>query len=80
MIENKLSSEMKESYNDQIDKVRTAGENAEEEGMVLEKEEMTLDTMKELIEENKGALVSILMTILIISGFLVFGIYKRRNE
>lgn len=80
MIENKLSSEMKESYNDQIDKVRTAGENAEEKGMVLEKEELTLDTMKELIEENKGALVSILMTILIISGFLVFGIYKRRNE
>ena len=80
MIENKLSSEMKESYNDQIDKVRTATENAEEEGMVLEKEELTLDTMKELIEENRGALVSILMTILIISGFLVFGIYKRRNE
>lgn len=81
MIENSLSGELKENYVQQIDKVRTGGaENSQEEGMVLEKEEITLDKIKEILKDNKNAVITLGLTILLIGIAVFWGIFKRRRE
>jgi cobaltochelatase CobN len=81
MISNSLVGELKESYEAAIAKVKTGsvGESIEE-GMVLEKEEITLDKMKLLFEENKSKVITLVIAILIFTGAIGFGIYKRRVE
>lgn len=81
MISSTLSGEFKTSYEAAIAKVKTSSVGDETaEGIVLEKEEITLDKMKELIKENQSTVVTLILAIFLFGGAIGFGIYKRKRE
>lgn len=79
MIEQTIGEDLKETYNQEIDKVRTGGKERTQEGMVLKKEEITVDKVKEIIQDNMTALITLIIAILLFGGAVVFGIIKRRK-
>ena len=80
MIERFLTGELKESYNQEISDVRTGSANQNnQEGMVLEKEEITVDKVKEILKDNMKAVITLILTILLIGGAVTWGIVRRRR-
>lgn len=79
MIQDLLGGELKETYQQEIAEVRTgdAGKKGEE-GVVLEKEEDK--SLAEMMEENKSAVISLAIAILLIGGFVTWGIIRRRRN
>jgi len=81
MIEQNLTGALKETYNKEIANVRTgiAG-GQKQEGMVLQKEEFNTEKVKEIIKENMSTVISLVITILLIIGAVVWGIIRRRRQ
>ena len=72
MISGNIPPEAAQEYNKQIEQVRTAGVSEQVEGMRLEKQEMTLEKIKQVIADNKtpiillGLMMVVLITVVII--------------
>ncbi|WP_196887202.1 cobaltochelatase subunit CobN [Aureivirga sp. CE67] len=77
MISSLLDKDLKESYTQQIEEVRSGKKAEQAEGMVLEKEEIQKSSVQELLKDN---LSTILWIILLLGGAITFGIVKRRKE
>ncbi|WP_459212319.1 cobaltochelatase subunit CobN [Aquimarina rhabdastrellae] len=72
-------SSLQEIYTREIATVREGdAQNQEtEEGMVLEKEQITLDNITQLIKENLSTLI---LLILLLGGAITWGVIKRKKE
>ncbi|MCC6690778.1 MAG: hypothetical protein IT235_04530, partial [Bacteroidia bacterium] len=81
MIEQNLTGTLKETYNKDINNVRTGvSSGPKQEGMVLQKEEFTTEKVKEIIKENMNAFISLIAAIALVIGAVVWGIIKRRKQ
>ena len=79
MIANKLSGEEKDTYIKAISAVRIGKRKVEgKEGLVLTKQEN--QSFSEIVQNNRKAIISLLLAMLIIGGSLTWGIVKRRKE
>jgi hypothetical protein len=79
MIEGLSSGKLKDSYQKEIKEVRNTATNMAtyEDVAVLEKEQLTTDKTKELLQNNKTVIVTLLSVILLLGGILIFWIYRR---
>lgn len=68
-----------DNYQKEMKKVRNTATNKAtyKEGVVLEKEQLTTDKTKELLQNNKTVIVTLLSVILLLGGILIFWIYRR---
>lgn len=78
MIKDNLDNDLKESYQDLIDKVRNIGGREEVKGMVLEKEKLDFSKIMEMIEENKVTAAALFIILLTMFGIIAFGIVRKR--
>ncbi|MBN1187976.1 MAG: cobaltochelatase subunit CobN [Bacteroidales bacterium] len=79
-IEKNISNELKEIYINEINRIIEEAPGAEKNGMILEKEVMNVDKVKEIIRDNLSAVITLLITMLIFVAGIVLGIIKRRRE
>ncbi len=78
MIAGRVDQELKTAYQGEISKVRTGNVQENQEGMKLEKEEITLEKVKQLVEENITTVISMLLIIGIFAFAVIFGMMRRR--
>ncbi len=80
MIAGSITPEAAASYLQQIDQVRTAQNQEQVEGMRLEKQDMSLDMIKQTIRENKNTIVLLGMLILILIAVVIFGVKRKKYQ
>lgn len=71
--------ELQEAYLEQIELVRVGEIEESREAIRLEKEKIALTKVKEMLEENIAAVLTLLIMVILFSGAVVWGVVKRRK-
>jgi len=79
MISSLLHPELKKAYNQQIETALTGEKGDSKDGMILEKDTLSLEKAKEIIADNLPALLSVSIIIILFSLAVIYGAVRRRE-
>lgn len=71
--------ELQEAYLEQIELVRVGEITEGREAIKLEKEKVTLTKVKEMLEQNIAAVITLLIIVVLFSVAVIWGVVKRRK-
>lgn len=78
MISDNISSELKESYRNEITETRVGEVRETVEGMRLKKEQSALENVREIVKENLSAVILLGFLVIFFSSAVLYGMIKKR--